>query len=274
MIDPDAIERATFRALARCFLVACEAVAGPDVRAGARGPLVFGATTIDLAGMNRIMTADGDAAPNERDIEAVMAEVALAPIASWWIPPGPAAAAIEATLADRGFIADPDDPTVPAMWISLEALPDLDLGSDVTIEPAISVAAVGEASLVAAAGFGLAPSIAAPLTDLFSRVGDQPASPSHVFLACLDGRPVASALAVVAGEAVAIYNVATLPHARGRGIGSAITLAALHDGLSRGATLGVLESSELGYSVYRRLGFLDAGRFRVLVRRRPAGAAA
>jgi ribosomal protein S18 acetylase RimI-like enzyme len=89
-----------------------------------------------------------------------------------------------------------------------------------------------------------------------------------MLLARRSGQPVATALAVVDGDAVVIYNVATLPEARGRGIGAAITLAALRDARSGGATLGVLESSEIGYGVYRRIGFREAGRFRILVRRR------
>ena len=89
-----------------------------------------------------------------------------------------------------------------------------------------------------------------------------------MLLARRNGQPVATALAVVDGDAVAIYNVATLPEARGRGIGGAITLAALRDARLGGATLGVLESSEMGYGVYRRIGFREAGRFRILVRQR------
>jgi ribosomal protein S18 acetylase RimI-like enzyme len=52
-----------------------------------------------------------------------------------------------------------------------------------------------------------------------------------------------------------IYNVTTLPEARGRGYGSAVTFAALYDGRAHGCHLGVLTSSEDGYSIYRKMGF-------------------
>ena len=40
-----------------------------------------------------------------------------------------------------------------------------------------------------------------------------------------------------------------------RGIGAAITLAALHEVRDLGYSVGVLGSSEVGYPVYRELGF-------------------
>jgi len=269
-VPTDPIERVTFRALARAFVVASATLEGPGVRFGTRGTLSYGATELDLAGLNRIATGDADRVPDDRDIEAVLAEVAHAPTMTWWIPPGPAAAAIEATIAERGFVDDPDDDSAPAMWASLDKLSEPALAPGVTIERAVSVAAVREATLLAGEGFGISAAIGAGMADLFTRIADKPASASRAFVARLDGRPVASAVAVVDGDAVVIYNVATLPDARGRGIGGAITLAALLDARARGASLGVLESSEMGYSVYRRLGFQEAGRYRILARSRPS----
>ena len=54
-----------------------------------------------------------------------------------------------------------------------------------------------------------------------------------------------------------IYFVFTVPRARRQGIGAALTLAALRDARRLGYRIGVLGSSEAGYSVYRRLGFQE-----------------
>jgi ribosomal protein S18 acetylase RimI-like enzyme len=267
--DHGAGARVVFGALARCFLVASEAIPGPDIRAGRRGDLVYGATPIDLAGLNRIMHTHIDAVPDDADIDAVLEAVSIAPALTWWLPPGSASVELEGRLAARGFEADVDDDSAPAMWISLDGLPDPDFASGVTIEAARTVAEVRAACELAAAGFGMPADITAGFVDLFVRVAAGPSGMSGLFMARLEGRPVATALAVVAGDAAVIYNVATLPDARGRGIGGAVTLAALRDARSRGATLGVLESSEMGLSVYRRIGFREAGRFRILVRRDP-----
>jgi len=69
------------------------------------------------------------------------------------------------------------------------------------------------------------------------------------------GEPVSTAVAIVEGDHVGIYNVAT-PHAwRGRGYGAAVTAHAVLDGFAAGASFALLQSSEPGFGVYKRLGF-------------------
>ncbi|HEX9982890.1 MAG TPA: GNAT family N-acetyltransferase [Thermoanaerobaculia bacterium] len=83
------------------------------------------------------------------------------------------------------------------------------------------------------------------------------------FVGLLDGKPVATTSVLVAGELVGIYHVATLPEARGRGIGSAVTLAGMQHGHERGAKRAVLQSSEMGFTVYQRCGFADVADLRL-----------
>jgi ribosomal protein S18 acetylase RimI-like enzyme len=85
-------------------------------------------------------------------------------------------------------------------------------------------------------------------------------------VARLDDKPVASAQGIHIGRAVGIYNVATLEEARGQGIGAAVTVAVLRDAIDRGARFGVLESSDQGHPVYRRIGFRDVATMRVFGR--------
>jgi GNAT superfamily N-acetyltransferase len=73
-------------------------------------------------------------------------------------------------------------------------------------------------------------------------------------IADLDGRAVASALAMEIDGSVGLFGVATLPEARGRGIGTAITAAAV-DRLRDRCDLAWLQASEDGGRVYRRMGF-------------------
>jgi len=77
------------------------------------------------------------------------------------------------------------------------------------------------------------------------------------FVAFEDGRPLATTSVLVEGDLAGIYFVATLPEARGRGIGSAVTRAAMRYAHDVGATRAALQSSEIGFSVYRGLGFVE-----------------
>jgi GNAT superfamily N-acetyltransferase len=75
------------------------------------------------------------------------------------------------------------------------------------------------------------------------------------YLGLLDGRPVATSRISISGGVAGLYAVATLPDVRGRGIGRALTLAALEAGRTLGHRIGVLQASDEGLPVYRRIGF-------------------
>jgi GNAT superfamily N-acetyltransferase len=74
------------------------------------------------------------------------------------------------------------------------------------------------------------------------------------FVARLHGRAVSSSLAIEIDGSVGVFGVATLPDARGRGVGTAITAAAVDWARDR-ANLAWLQASEDGRRVYERMGF-------------------
>lgn len=75
------------------------------------------------------------------------------------------------------------------------------------------------------------------------------------YLGEVGSEPVTTGFAVTLGGFVAIFNVATTPPYRRRGYGAAVTIRAVRDGLSNGAKWAWLQSSSVGYPVYKRLGF-------------------
>jgi GNAT superfamily N-acetyltransferase len=80
----------------------------------------------------------------------------------------------------------------------------------------------------------------------------------HLWLGYVEGRPVTCAIAHVSDSVVGIHFVATLPEARGRGYGAAITSQAAG---TDSALPAVLQASDLGRPVYERIGFTVHSRF-------------
>jgi ribosomal protein S18 acetylase RimI-like enzyme len=86
------------------------------------------------------------------------------------------------------------------------------------------------------------------------------------YAAILDGRAVAHALTNTQRGAVGVFGVATLPGFRRRGIGRAITAFAIDD--VRGeADIAWLQSTEMGKSLYERIGFRRVSNWDVWTRR-------
>jgi ribosomal protein S18 acetylase RimI-like enzyme len=78
-----------------------------------------------------------------------------------------------------------------------------------------------------------------------------------LFTGWLEGEPVATSALFLSGGVAGIYNVATLSEARGKGIGTAVTHTAMKEGLQRGYLTCILQSSKLGFNVYKKLGFRE-----------------
>jgi ribosomal protein S18 acetylase RimI-like enzyme len=92
-------------------------------------------------------------------------------------------------------------------------------------------------------------------TDQFTgRLTDERAlgGPLRFFIGYLGDEPVTCASSLIGEQEVGIYMVATLPQARGKGYGGAVTAAAVASAPDLPA---VLQASDDGQPVYVRLGF-------------------
>jgi GNAT superfamily N-acetyltransferase len=79
-------------------------------------------------------------------------------------------------------------------------------------------------------------------------------------LARVEGRAVGAASLFLAAGQAWVTNVGTIPAARGRGVGAAVTTAVLALGGDAGCPTAWLAASGMGEPVYRRLGFRTVGR--------------
>jgi len=169
-----------------------------------------------------------------------------------------------ADLAQRLASLDPDS-VIPltGMAMSLKSLRSAPAVPVLTVEPVRDHDALSEWIRIGTSVFGM--NDADAILAVEAGLGAAPDLPWQRFLARLDGAPVGTALVFLTGGTAGIYWVSSLPDVRGRGIGTALTLAALSHARKRGATLAVLQASGVGLKIYRRLGFREVSRNALVV---------
>jgi GNAT superfamily N-acetyltransferase len=100
------------------------------------------------------------------------------------------------------------------------------------------------------------------LLDVFAALPGEQREQVRNYVALVGGRLVgASSMFMLAGVA-GIYNVVTVPDARRLGVGTALTATPLLEARVMGYRAGVLQSSEMGFGVYREIGFRELCRVR------------
>lgn len=170
---------------------------------------------------------------------------------TWWLDPPLRAADWEPVLAGHGFLLSKD---TPGMAVDLHAL----AGSAASVDGLEIRAVMDEESLrtwaqIFTLGYGMPPDWEGIIFNVWLELGLD--LPIRNYLGYLNGEPVSTSCLFLGGGAAGIYSVATLPEARGRGIGAALTLDPLLEAREMGFRIGVLQSSEMGFNVYKRLGF-------------------
>ena len=83
---------------------------------------------------------------------------------------------------------------------------------------------------------------------------------AFAFVATLSGEPLGHALLFCGAGVAGIFDVGVVRRARGRGIGKAVTVAALKHAVRLGYRYAVLQASGEGEQLYRTIGFEEACR--------------
>ena len=171
--------------------------------------------------------------------------------AQWWVGPGTSPADLGARLEDAGFLHEED---MPWMAAPIDAAPEVRVDGLVIRRVLVDRddAAWGGAMVD---GFGLTGDEHAAGVQLAGLVGADENARWQRMLGLLDEEPVASSGLMLAAGVVGVYNVSTVPSARGRGIGAAMTVAAMRRGAELGYRVAVLGSDAEAVPLYRRLGF-------------------
>ena len=173
---------------------------------------------------------------------------------TWTVEPSAKPDDLGERLSAKGLVPENDIET--GMALDLESLgkgPE-DVGS-LTIESVPTDRWLNEPATVMAAGFGAPSSIIQQFIGTLADAAMRHPGTQATYLGRVDGEPVATSMLLLSGGVAGVYNVATVEQARGKGIGAAMTWAPLVEAHERGYKIAVLQSSVMGYGVYKRLGF-------------------
>lgn len=166
-------------------------------------------------------------------------------------------------LAARGF--QPHD-AMPAMAVDIGGLAPTPLPTGHRFQRITASRDFQAWTDVLASGYALPRGLARMLSP--EALGADPADDAAIqFFAVLEGdRIVATSMMFLDDGLAGLYCVATLADARGRGLGAQVTAEPLRRAQALGYRVGVLQSSQAGYPVYRRLGFQDVGAVPLFIR--------
>lgn len=171
--------------------------------------------------------------------------------AAWWDFPAGHSPQLADELAAQGFAAQGVAPGMARALFPGDAVPTYP--DDVVCNIVEDDAAMAAWTSVVLRGFRIVPAHRAALAEYLAHY---PALPDMcLMLACDAGTPVAAGLVLRHAAVAGLYWITTLPTARGRGYGAAITRALLAQGIALGCRLAVLQSTPAGLRLYRRLGF-------------------
>jgi ribosomal protein S18 acetylase RimI-like enzyme len=174
---------------------------------------------------------------------------------SWWVGPN-AAKQTGSSLQALGLIPSPPEPNMSANLTRLRA----DEHSDVITQPVNTTDKLCiYASILAANWSPPDENVTRFYQDVAPAILAQGA-PLRLFLGYLDNEPVGTAELAFSHDGVAgLYNVATLRSHRRRGVGRALTQAAMRAAKQARMSAMQLQSSEEGYGLYQEAGFRTDG---------------
>ncbi len=140
--------------------------------------------------------------------------------------------------------------------------PDRPLGAGLRVAQAVDLESASQLAAIEAGGYatmGMPPEFTLQIFSMPERLLNPH---TIVVLGYAEGQPMAAAIAILSNGIAGIYWVATLPEARGRGLGEACTRLAGNRALEMGARCVVLQASTQGEPIYRRMGYREITRYR------------
>ena len=196
------------------------------------------------------------------DLDEAIADVTarLAGVPWFWHAGPDSYPGLHADLVARGAV---EAEMMPLMTVPLDRVTIPDGPPGLVISQLADPAELGEWVRCYGPSFGIPLEVAGAVEQVEATRADPPGS--YLRLAGRIGGELAGTAALYDRHGVAgIYIVTTPPAQRRRGIGTAMTAAALLAGRDRGLRTGILQATPDGEPVYRRMGFTTVGEYRLM----------
>ena len=172
----------------------------------------------------------------------------------WFTGPSTKPVDLGSRLLERGFQFWES----PGMAVDLDSLPEkLQLPPNLVIERVENDENLRKFCQVFCEVFEMSEIAEDAWFDLYLSLGFDPSLPIRHYLGSLNDEVVATSTLFLGAGVAGIYNVSTLEPARRKGFGSAMTTFPLLEARGLGYRAGILNSSEIGFNVYRSIGFQE-----------------
>jgi ribosomal protein S18 acetylase RimI-like enzyme len=192
-----------------------------------------------------------------------------APYFFWWTGGKSTPANLEEKLARRGFISmeeqtkelakgiistERGSPCMVAYLAHMNGSALNQTPNDFIIQEVRNEAALSDFKDVFVAAYEIPEWVGQAWVDATLKVGIGKTA-WKMYVGYLGGEAVATNMLFHGGGVASVYAVATIPSARGKGIGGAITLKPLLEARDMGYKYAVLFATEMGIGAYKRIGF-------------------
>jgi ribosomal protein S18 acetylase RimI-like enzyme len=175
---------------------------------------------------------------------------------SWWVGPADAPRDLGRRLADAGLSAAE---TELAMAARLSALRAAEIPDGLDIRRVATRRGLSDFARIEAANWWPPDEDVVRFYEIAAPLLLTPGSPIRLYVGYVAGEAVAASELTVGGGVAGLYGISTLESHRRRGYGTALALRPLRDARAEGLELAVLQASDAGAGVYRRIGFEEFG---------------
>ncbi len=205
---------------------------------------------------NYVVDADFSSAEADKKIAEITDYFAEKNIPfSWWVSPHDKPDDLPSHLEKQGYVNTENN---CAMYFDLDAW-----DGQISLPPSLEIRRATDETTLRDFALVLANDEAA-FAQYFSWVASilTNEDPIEYYVGYVDGKPVVRGLSCYSAQVAGLHWLSTVPAERKKGYGAAMQQHRLKRAKELGYHIAVLQASDEGYALYRRLGYQECGYFR------------